>query len=357
MFYCPAYLPHNETELQLVEWGAIGITTPLMPCFTCPTDTTSCEELVGQVLTEAEIGEDEKSTLGGEAIWEEALVYCVELCESNQVGESCNQEDQCTVSVSVVLLFHYLQMTVWHFADHHISSKLSKKPGELFCDYEATDTQLTSGKCRLCPTDPAECFSEGFAETITGQHNCRDCRLYCSSAGSSNVWVNGEHIPSQPIGNAMQSSYQSAEGELYDCSSLILDSSATCEGAEGKLCLIYYEEQFALTFQVSNQAEKSGCIGIVAFLIEDTETPIAHSDDELLIPYVYVTNAHGMNLLNNGIGSTVKVEVNVYGAGCYPGWESNMCSATWPCEEDTYCNFNSAPEGEGDLYTEGYCIP
>jgi hypothetical protein len=123
MFYCPAYSEYNETELAKPEWADFGVFTPLMPCFTCPGSDSNCSQVVKEVLTANNIGEDQNSTLMGTNIWKEALGYCVELCEMNKLGEACNQDSQCT-------------------------------PGALFCDYAADDTKYTNGKCRACPTNP-----------------------------------------------------------------------------------------------------------------------------------------------------------------------------------------------------------
>ena len=64
MFYCPAYSDYNETELALVEWGEMGVATPLMPCFTCPVAPATCNSTVEEVMTAAGIPDDLNSTLG-----------------------------------------------------------------------------------------------------------------------------------------------------------------------------------------------------------------------------------------------------------------------------------------------------
>jgi hypothetical protein len=60
-----------------------------------------------------------------------------------------------------------------------------------------------------------------------------------------------------------------------------LSDDAVCPGAAGKMCLIEYKQQFALTWQVSRQAAKSGCVGIIAF-IEGYDHPIANANAELV---------------------------------------------------------------------------
>lgn len=64
MFYCPAYSDYNETELASVEWGALGVPTPLMPCFTCPRAPANCSTTVAEVMTAAGIPSDQNVTLG-----------------------------------------------------------------------------------------------------------------------------------------------------------------------------------------------------------------------------------------------------------------------------------------------------
>ena len=325
MFYCPAHSEYNETELALVQWGSIGVYTPLMPCFACPEVGSNCTMVVNETLTASNIAEDQLSVLAKQSIWEEASFYCRELCEKNKEGETCNQDSQCT-------------------------------PGELFCDYSG-DTDYTDGTCKPCPSNPDECFGEGFATSDMGRHNCRDCNLYCYGAAASKFWVDEEALVSQPIDIATQTSNQSASGVLHDCSDLILNPKNICPGAEGKICVIYFKQQFAITWQVSDQAEKSGCVGIVAFELNNIEVPMSHSFDKLLIPYVYVAKEDGLKLLNEKIGKEAKLEVNVFGGACYPTWESKKCSNSWPCDTGEYCDFKSVPSGEGNIYLQGNCIP
>lgn len=96
MFYCPAYSEYNETELSLVEWGEMGVPTPLHPCFTCPKAGTSCADRAEEVMAAAGIPDDLNSTLGDWNVWDEAEWYCERLCEYTKEGESC-RENICTV--------------------------------------------------------------------------------------------------------------------------------------------------------------------------------------------------------------------------------------------------------------------
>lgn len=327
MFYCPAYSQYNETQLQDVEWGSFGEPTPLTPCFTCPGADSNCSVVVTELLAAHNITQDQHSTLAKLNIINETMHYCEELCESNKNGGACSQDSHCT-------------------------------PGSLFCDYAADDTEYKDGTCKRCPTNTDECFEDGFATSIQGQHNCRDCRLFCYGAGVSKLLVDGEPILSQPIDSAIQTSQKSASGPLHDCSYLILDQETICSGAEGKICLIEFIEQFAIPWQVSNQAEKSGCAGVIAF-IDIYDGPMSNSNSELMIPFIYIPIEEGRKLLKNKIGEIAKIQVDIFGAGCYPARQSNMCSATWPCDDGYFCEFNSVPvENESDLndlYSEGYC--
>jgi hypothetical protein len=91
--------------------------------------------------------------------------------------------------------------------------------------------------------------------------------MECDSIGASKVLVDGEVIPSQPIGRAIQASHQNATGTLHDCSNLSLESSSVCPGADGKICLVYFQntDLNAERWLVSDNAEKSGCVGVIAF--------------------------------------------------------------------------------------------
>lgn len=224
MLYCPAYSDYNETELASVEWGEMGVPTPLMPCFQCPVAPANCSTTVAEIMTAAGIPEDLNSTLGYWPIWDDAEYYCSELCEMGKKGETCNQDEYCTA-------------------------------GELFCDYEANN--LDEGTCRECPSDPADCMDESFIVTEQGRLNCRECYLGCYGAAASKLWVDGEYMNSQPIDSTIQTSKQAATAPLVDCTDLTLDTSNLCPEGEGKICVVFFEVQFAVPWQVSNQAERS----------------------------------------------------------------------------------------------------
>ena len=136
MFYCPAYSDFNETELATVEWGGLGVPTPLTPCFTCPAEGSSCNETNAEVMTAAGIPEDAVTALGGWDVWADNVYYCEQLCELNKPGEACSRDDPCI-------------------------------NGRAFCDYDPADVvdfdNATEGICRQCPDDPlAMCHEEGL---------------------------------------------------------------------------------------------------------------------------------------------------------------------------------------------------
>lgn len=89
MFYCPAYSDYNETELATVEYGGLGVPTPLTPCFTCPAEGSNCNETNAEVMTAAGITEDAGTTLGDWSVWKDSVHYCELLCEMNKLGETC----------------------------------------------------------------------------------------------------------------------------------------------------------------------------------------------------------------------------------------------------------------------------
>jgi hypothetical protein len=177
------------------------------------------------------------------------------------------------------------------------------------------------------------------------------------------VWVEGVAIPSQPVYSAIQSSHQNATGALHDCSNLSLESASSCPGAKGKMCLVYFENKTADDpiinagpWQVSGNAEDSGCVGVVAF-DQAYDGPPSHSSAELLIPYVYITEEEGLVLLGSKIGMDAKVEVDIFGATCLSReYGYGACNTDFPCDDDSFCGFTWGPIGP-DLYSEGDCLP
>ena len=294
MFYCPAYTNYNATELLTVD--------PLMSCFTCPSSNSSCSE-VNDLLSVDSISTNVNR-----------IAACETLCESKIEGDACSQSSLCT-------------------------------PGKFFCDY---DTDLKT--CRKCPTDPKMCGE--FATPGQGYQNCLDCRLYCNGTSVSKLFIDGEVIDSKPIDSAVQASHQTATGDLHDCLMLSLDVNNICPGAKGKMCLI--DKRGSYAYHLSNQAEKSGCVGVVVFDSIDDDSPHSNSDSQLLIPYVYIAKKDSLSIQNK-IGSIAHIQVEVFGAGCYPSFESNRCNQQSRCKDGSYCSFHYAPDSESNMYTEGHC--
>lgn len=79
------------------------------------------------------------------------------------------------------------------------------------------------------------------------------------------MFVDGEPILSHPVDGTKQAPHQNATGTLHNCTILALDPKNICPGAEGKTCLVFFVVLVSPVWQVSNQAEKSGCAGIIAF--------------------------------------------------------------------------------------------
>jgi hypothetical protein len=136
----------------------------------------------------------------------------------------------------------------------------------------------------------------------------------------------------------------------------------TASYSSGKICIVYFEEQFALHWQVSNQAEKSGCVGLIFYRPGFYDSPFSHADSLLLIPIVYVTYEEGTKIKNKLGNATIHTEN--FGSACYPpypGDASNKCDAGWPCDDGQFCEFNSIPveTGSGIVfeYEAGYCRP
>jgi hypothetical protein len=286
-----------------------------------------------------------------------------ELCEKQKLGETCNQDNLCS------------------------------QDGNLFCDYPADDTELTEGTCKKCPDEyPEGCAADGFASSVQGKLNCREtCRLGCSGAADSSLYVNGEYYPTQPIDCTMQETPKlNATGELIDCSDDFVGSTtSTCPGAEGafikavlnmhslicshlmhlhtasscigKICIVYIDTAMVL-WQVSNQAEKSECVGLIFYRRGAYDAPFCHADSVTLIPIVFVARENGLKISNKLGNATIHTEV--FGSACYPpypGDSSDTCDTSWPCDDGKYCEFNSQPIETGSginfEYEEGYCIP
>lgn len=86
-----------------------------------------------------------------------------------------------------------------------------------------------------------------------------------------------------------------------------------------------------------------------------------HSDLELRIPYVTVSEEDGTKFLNN-IGANAMIEVDVFGGACYPNydWDGGTCNNEWRCLGGDFCEYKQDPtgiEGSSVTYKSGECIP
>jgi hypothetical protein len=55
----------------------MGVKTPLMPCFQCPTEEQgNCSTYGPKVMQEAGVGSEVNSTLGEYNVWEDSEWYC-----------------------------------------------------------------------------------------------------------------------------------------------------------------------------------------------------------------------------------------------------------------------------------------
>ena len=319
LFYCPAFSELNETDLDAVEGGTLWDT-----CITCPeTANFTCSEIIEQVLSaNTHLPPFAYGLL--DAYSSDFTHHCEIMCKAQKEGESCNQNNTCTA-------------------------------GRSFCDYGVDDVELKDGTCKLCPTDPNDCFDDSFAVSTQSKLNCRGCELVCFGAHASKLWVGEESIPNMVVDGATQSSRQEASGTLHDCSVLALDEKNTCPGAEGKMCLVALTNETTWKeWKISNQAEKSGCVGLVAFT--NFYHFYTHDDSELLIPFVNVQEEYGSKFLSEDIGGDAKVEVEVVGTECFELLYS-PCRANSHCiKEDEFCVYHSIPTVD-EVYEEGDCFP
>ena len=315
--YCPAYSEFNVTDLEKVEyyfWSYFQWET----CFPCPEDNSSCSEVVEQIVAAHDLPDNSTWYLN----W-----YCVDMCEGGMEGELCKENYECT-------------------------------PGQFFCDYASDEIYLNNqtGTCQPCPSNIKECYEDGFTNSKNGRNNCRGCEQFCLEVSTSKLWVDGSITPSMPIYEAIQSSKQKASGVLHDCSVLTLDATSTCPGAEGKMCLVLVmnDSETFICNKISTKAENSGCVGVIASY--DDANVTTHGYTELLIPFVFIEEKEGLKLLDENIGTAAKVEVDVFGAECFPysNYFNNICDQGKTCVYDEFCAFSFTPIDE-DVYDSGVC--
>lgn len=174
-------------------------------------------------------------------------------------------------------------------------------------------------------------------------------------------------MASQPFQEATQSSESEASGVLHNCTILAVDYESTCLGAEGKMCVVEFggDDKTPWIAQVTNQAEESGCIGVIAFLSFDLDYMESFPTQwytELLIPSVWISEEDGAILLNEKMGDIAHVEVDVYGAACYAHWGfaeyySFTCNNEMPCNDGNFCISAGYDRDEEQFGSDGNCSP
>lgn len=318
LWYCPTADKsvdpiRNPSELEDIFW--YGRQTNFLPCFECPSEGSpygnDCHSTLSTLAGLHNLTNDD---------YEAGMEFCTELCESGLSGDACSGDDKCTA-------------------------------GSHFCDFSSDDEG--SGICRECPADISDCFEEGFLASGRSQRECSSCRLFCVDVGTSTLEVDGEAFHVAMMERAVQEQMMSASGPLVDCSDLILADVHVCNGAQGSVCLIEDYTFDTLFFELSEKAERNGCVAIVKFADTPTFRTSQHSHDHLAIPFVDVRYEDGMRLRDEKIGAVAHVQSELFGSSCYPSFDT-VCSDELPCQEkNTYCNFRAVVE-EGE-YVEGYC--
>jgi hypothetical protein len=165
------------------------------------------------------------------------------------------------------------------------SSDAPCNPG-YFCDIS---DEFSTGTCKLCPYTISTCFDDGFASSLDGKRECYGCQMACTEVSNSSVVLDGTHLKSnRPISNAIQPIYTNVSGPLIDCSELILRDVNTCPGAKNHVCLVEDFTSDTLFWDLSQKAEDNGCSAII--FIPSGGGGGQHSNDELAIPYVFVSD-------------------------------------------------------------------
>ena len=107
-------------------------------------------------------------------------------------------------------------------------------------------------------------------------------------------------------------------------------------------------------WKISDQAGKSGCAGVIAFV--NFFYFFDHDSSELLIPFIYVEEEFGSKFLSEDIGVDAKVEVQVVGTECFEQ-QYSPCRANSHCvKEGEFCVFYLVPTVD-DVFEEGECFP
>ncbi|KAL3779349.1 hypothetical protein HJC23_007479 [Cyclotella cryptica] len=300
---------------ELTGFWALG-------CMRCPgvsnnnttfgDDCPSAVHNLGQMFIDADIIPEYNE--------EDLLNMCIRACAAGREGEPCSQNQPCT-------------------------------PGSSFCDYSLSD----SGSCQECPLDVDECYQEGFVSTELGKKECVKCSLECVSLSASQVASNGKEIPSNAIDAITSSMLEfNVTGSLKDCSGLILDEVDVCEGAAGHICLVEDYTFDTLFWQLTDKAEKSGCLAVIMFAdyenFPDNEPCRArHSYDQLDIPFVCISYDEGTLLMKEHIDSEsiTDVSTNYLGLMCFadfPRWCEHCTEDPLFCYFDPVGGFPRTPE-------------
>jgi len=312
------------SDEELTGFWALG-------CMRCPGDSNQstsfgkdCQSAVdnlGQMLIAADIIPEYKE--------DELLNMCIRACAARSEGESCSKNQSCT-------------------------------PGSSFCDYSLSD----SGTCQECPLDVDSCYQEGFISTELGKKECVKCNLACVSLSLSQLTTNGNDIQSNAIDAITSNTVEfNGTGSLKDCSALILDEVEVCEGAAGHICLVEDYTFNTLFWQLSEKAERSGCLAVIMFA-DYSNTPdnepcrVSHSYAYLGIPFVCISYTDGKRLVKEHLDSEsiTVVSTNYLGLICFADNPRELCSNTIPCSSNTaFCNYEKRVVS--GVYVEGSCDP
>ena len=289
-----------------------------MICITCPG--------IDSVYSDCQVAIQSISELfnisGADYNTEESLFYCEQMCASGVEGDACFENKTCN-------------------------------PG-YFCDFSV---ESNSGICKSCPYNISTCFQDDFISSLASKRECYNCQLACTEVSDASILLDENELSStKPISNAIQSSFVNASGPLIDCSNLILHDVYICQGAENHVCLVNDFTSDVLFWDLSQKAENNNCSAIIMF--PSGGSGGQHSNDELSIPYVFVSDEYEKNLLKSSIGQIVNIEVRISGSACMPSWNiygmGDVCNEKLPCRgENEYCDFRkSVQDGK---YIEGWC--
>ena len=175
--------------------------------------------------------------------------------------------------------------------------------------------------------------------------------------------ANGLEIPSKSIDSITADMIMlSSVGELIDCSDLILHDVQICPGASDRVCIINDYTFNTIYWELSNKAEKSGCVAVILFgnyvtLSDDEPCDSHHSFDHLGIPFVCISFNEGKALLENLNSKSIADVTSVpLGLLCATDTVSDRCSDKIPCHSSgEFCNFMR--KVENGVYVEGWCEP